>query len=116
MKFSALRTAFVEAAYGYEGAIIDASTAKDFGAEAQLQAALYTAEHNMALIHMLQREMAIVAKKIDELGPYLIPRNYKHGHVDVCKRLNRNEYGGSGPTGTGELAGRVLLGPGFFRI
>ncbi|HCD40993.1 MAG TPA: hypothetical protein DEQ54_00025, partial [Firmicutes bacterium] len=69
MKFSALRAAFVEAAYGYEGAIIDASTAQDFGAEAELEAALYTAEHNMTLIHMLQREMAIVAKEIDELGP-----------------------------------------------
>jgi hypothetical protein len=69
MQFTALRTALVEAAYGYQGAIIDASTAADFGAQAKLQDALYTAEHNMALIHMLQREMAIMAKKIDELGP-----------------------------------------------
>jgi HEAT repeat protein len=74
MQFTALRTALVEAAYGYQGAIIDASTAADFGAQAKLQDALYTAEHNMTLIHMLQREMAIMASKIDELGPLPDPQ------------------------------------------
>jgi HEAT repeat protein len=75
MQFTALRTALVEAAYGYQGAIIDASTAADFGAQGKLQSALYTAERNMTLIHMLQKEMAIAAYKIDELGPLPDPQD-----------------------------------------
>ena len=74
MQFTALRTALVEAAYGYQGAIMGASTAADFGALAELQGALYTAEHNLTLIHTLQREMAIVANRIDELGPLPDPQ------------------------------------------
>ena len=69
MQFVALRSALVEVSFGYQGALVEAQTAAEFGAPMELDDALAVAEQSLALIQSLQRQMAIIAQQIDELGP-----------------------------------------------